>query len=64
MPDDTTEDVLAAIALVQRYLRDDYIVDECRNEPTEGCASCAAIELEGRLDALAELLVEASGAKK
>lgn len=52
-----SEDVLVAIALVQDYLRKEYIVDECREEPAEGCVSCEAVELERRLDEFAKMIV-------
>ncbi len=56
MTDSSIKDVIAAIGIIQQYLRDDFIVEECRNEPTEGCASCEAVELERRLEWLKEAL--------
>ncbi len=56
MTDSSIKDVIAAIGIIQQYLRDDFIVEECRNEPTEGCASCEAVELELRLEWLKEAL--------
>lgn len=58
MADREPKDILAAIVLVQDYLRSEYIVDECRADPTAGCASCDAVELERRLDALAEMIAD------
>jgi len=45
-------DVLGAIRKVQRYLRDAYISDSCRDHPVMGCMSCEAIEIERQLEKL------------
>lgn len=41
-----------AVDVVKAYLRREFIVDECRGAPCFGCASCEAVSLERRLDAL------------
>lgn len=45
-----------AVAIVKDYMRRELIVESCRNAPCFGCASCEAIALEHRLDALLALL--------
>lgn len=39
-------ELLDAMRLIQDHLRDEYIVEECRDHPsTEGCFSCEAIKV-------------------
>lgn len=54
-------EALAAIARVQKHLRDAWIVDECRESPSIGCASCEMIDLEKRLEMLATDIKENAG---
>lgn len=54
-------EALAAIARVQKHLRDAWIVDECRERPSIGCASCEMIDLERRLEMLATEIKENAG---
>lgn len=44
--------ILAAIDLIQSHIREDYIVEGCRNERVAGCVSCAMIRLDEDLDML------------
>ncbi len=44
--------VRQAVDVVKAYLRQEFIVEECRKAPCFGCASCEAVSLERRLDAL------------
>lgn len=50
--------ISAALDVVVRYLREQYIVDGCRTERVFGCASCEAIDLEQRLIALGREIME------
>ncbi len=59
--DGDDREALAAIARVQRHLRDAWIVDECRENPSIGCASCDMIDLEKRLEMLATEIKENAG---
>ena len=44
--------VRQAVDVVKAYLRQELIVEGCRKAPCFGCASCEAVSLEHRLDAL------------
>lgn len=41
-----------AIHLIQRHLRDEYIVESCKGERVMGCASCTMTRLHEDLDML------------
>ena len=46
-------ELLQAIRVVQRHLRQEWISEGCRVRPAWGCASCQAVELDRQLDMLA-----------
>ena len=46
------EQLAAAVALITEFMRREIIADECRDEACFGCASCNAVDLERRLNAL------------
>ncbi len=52
----TDDDLRNAVRVVQAYMRREFIVSDCRKAPCFGCASCEAIALERRLDALLAII--------
>lgn len=55
---DAVKDVLAAFILIQNYLRDEFICEECRTDPAEACVSCQAVDLEQRLELFKEWITD------
>lgn len=52
-------EVLAAIRVVQRFLTEGYIVEECAQQTAGmGCASCQAIGIRSDLEMLAGEIVD------
>jgi hypothetical protein len=45
-------DLHKAVETIKAFMRREFIVEECRKAPCFGCASCEAVALERRLDAL------------
>ena len=50
------ERVTAAVNLITDFIRREFIVDECRDAPCFGCASCEAVNLERQLSAMVNSL--------
>jgi len=46
-------EVIAAIRLVQAFLRQEFISEGCYDEAVFGCTSCMAVELERKLEGVA-----------
>lgn len=49
-------DLMHAIEILREYLREDFIVEECRTSPEDGCPSCQAIVIDSHLNQLMELV--------
>ena len=52
--------LIDAIHLIQRHLRDEYIVESCGDERVLGCASCTMKRLHDDLDMLMYEVEEAA----